>query len=217
VIERARDQAIAGPAAVTGATVLPPIGDTVRLGGQMIARVAFTLADGRVVTQEVWCTGVGADDNIACRENPEIMLFAGIDHDVPCTGEAPNGDPSGCATPVPTPPPDAIAAATPLLIEGLDIHLDHKGPYDVRIGSAGLPNGYLSRRSFDIADHSPTSFWITGGIRLDVRPTIPGRPAIGSVYREPFNGTEPVDVFLVFEVTERTPGAVLEVRDVVVE
>jgi hypothetical protein len=219
VIARARGEAIAGPVAIISATVLPPndADAGVRLGGFMLARVAFALADGRSVMHEVWCTGVVSEDDIACRDKPEIMLFAGIDHDVPCSGEAGNGDPAGCATPVPTPPPAAVAAAKPLRVGVLDIPLDHTGPYEIRVGSAGLPNGYLTQRAFDITDHSPTTFWITRGIRLDVRPTLDGRPEIGSAYRKPFDGTEPVDVFLVFDVTETRPGAVLEVRNVVVE
>jgi hypothetical protein len=54
-------------------------------------------------------------------------------------------------------------------------------------------------------------------VRLEVRPEDPARPPIYSRYREPFDGVEPVRVFLVFEVTELTPGAVLRVRDIVVE
>jgi hypothetical protein len=217
VVARARDEAGGRPVPVTGVTVLLPTDDgSVRLGGQMIARVRFDFADGSNVIQEVWCK-VSLEDDIACRDNPEIMLFAGIDHDVPCSGEAGNGDPAGCATPVPTPPPAAVAAAKPVRVPVLDIPLDHTGPYEIRVGSAGLPNGYLTQRHFDIADHSPTTFWISGGIRLDVRPTIDGRPEVGSVYRKPFDGTEPVEVFLVFDVTETRPGAVLQVRDLVVE
>ena len=50
-----------------------------------------------------------------------------------------------------------------------------------------------------------------------MRPVDPARPPIGSIYREPFDGVEPVKVFLVFDVTELTSAAVLQVRDIVVE
>jgi hypothetical protein len=52
---------------------------------------------------------------------------------------------------------------------------------------------------------------------LDIRPTVAGRPPVGSIYRDVFKGPEPVDVFLMFEVTETSPGAVLQVRNLVVE
>ncbi|MDQ6794628.1 MAG: hypothetical protein M3067_07415 [Chloroflexota bacterium] len=203
---------------MTSFKVLPRTSDnSARLGGQMIARVRFDLADSTSILQEVWCTGVGSDDDLACRDDPQITLSGGVDHDIPCFGETPAGDPTDCATLPPTPPPAAVAAAQPLRIDVLDIPLDHLGKYEIAVGQAGLPNGYLTRREFKLADTRPTSFWIQGGILLDVRPTIPGRPPVGSIYRAGFKGTEPVAVFLVFEVTETSPGAVLQVRDLIVE
>ena len=98
----------------------------------------------------------------------------------------------------------------------LDVPIDRLGRYEINVGQSGLPNGYLSKRQFIVPDTRPTDFWIRGGIYLDLRPPI-GRPPVGSVYRDPFKGTEPVDVFLVFEVTETSPGAVLKIRDLVVE
>jgi hypothetical protein len=217
IVARAHTEAPLGSAQVAGVDILPPAGDdTVRLGGLMVAEVRFNFGDGSSVTQEVWCMGVGSADNLACRQDPQIVLSGGIDHDVPCAAEAPNGDPANCATLPPTPPPAAVAAAKPLRVDTLDIPLDHLGRYEIRVGAAGLPNGYLTKREFGITDPRPAGFWITGGIFLDVRPHA-GRPRVGSIYRDPFKGTEPVDVFLVFEVTETSPGAVLRVRDLVVE
>ena len=214
----ARDQAAIGPQVVTAFRVLPRTDDnSVRLGGQMIARVRFDFADGANVVQEVWCHGVGSGDDLACADDPQIGLSGGVDHDIPCFGETPAGDPTDCATLPPTPPAAAVAAARPLRVGVLDISLDHVGKYEIEVGEAGLPNGYLSRREFKLADSRPTKFWIKGGVMLDVRPTIAGRPPVGSIYRAGFKGTEPVAVFLVFEVTETSPGAVLQVRDLVVE
>ena len=218
VVARARDQAAFGPNLVTGLQVLAPVRDDQgRLGlSSVVARVRFDLGNGANVVREVWCGDVRSDD-LACRDDPQIMLSGGVDHDVPC-GAVPGGEPgSHCATLPPTPPPAAVAAAQPLRVGVLDIPLDHLGRYEIEVGQAGLPNGYLTRREYKLADSRPTNFWITGGILLDVRPTIAGRPPVGSIYREGFKGTEPVAVFLVFEVTETSPGAVLQVRDLVVE
>jgi hypothetical protein len=217
IVDRAQKDAELNASSIVGIEILPPPrDDSARLGGTMVAQVRFTLTDGPSSTKDVWCKGVGSFDDLACQVDPEIQLSGGIDHDVPCAGEAPNGDPAGCATLPPTPPPAAVAAAKPLRLAVLDIPLGHLGRYEIKVGHAGLPNGYLSARQFGIADPRPKDFWIRGGILLDVRPG-PGRPPVGSIYRDPFKGTEPVDVFLVFEVTETSPGAVLHVRDVVVE
>jgi hypothetical protein len=148
----------------------------------------------------------------ACNEAAEISVAVGIDHDVPCAGEPP----AGCATLPPTPDPQAVAASKPFRQASLDVALDHEGRYEVRLGTATLPHGYLSELGLDIADHTPDTFWIDGGIRLDVRPDIAGRPTIGSIYRDPFVGEEPVTIFLVFEVTQLDSPSVLHVRDVVV-
>jgi hypothetical protein len=218
IVERAREDEAIDKSRIDGVDILPPPREgSVELGGQMVARVRFRLSDGTSVTHDAWCVGVGSPDNRACTDDPQLILSGGVDHDVPCAGEAPGGNPNGCATLPPTPPPAAIAAALPLRVPALDIPLDHIGQYDIKVGGAGLPNGYLTRRDFSITDTSPTDFWVQGGIWLDVRPTVAGRPPVGSVYREPFDGTEPVDVFLVFEVTETSPGAVLRVRNLVVE
>jgi hypothetical protein len=217
IVARARDEASIDAARVAGVELLaPPREGGVKLGGLMVAQVRFKLGDGASITQDVWCKGVWPSDDLACQENPELEVFTGIDHDVPCTGEAPNGDPAGCATIPATPPPAAIAAARPLHVAALDVPLDRLGRYEIKVGQSGLPNGYLTKRQFIVPDTRPTDFWIRGGIYLDLRPPM-GRPPVGSVYRDPFTGTEPIDVFLVFEVTETSPGAVLKIRDLVVE
>ncbi|HEY0444800.1 MAG TPA: hypothetical protein VGC90_11315 [Candidatus Limnocylindrales bacterium] len=217
IVARARAETSIGARVVTGVRVLAPAPDNqTRLGGFVLARVRFDYVDGTADTAEVGCkTSLG--DDLACDADPQIQVFAGIDHDVPCTTEAPNGDPAGCATLPPRPNNAAIAAARPLRVAALDVPLSRTGSYEIEVGRASLPNGYLSRREFGLADLRPTTFWISGGIDLDVRPLIPGRPPIRSIYRDGFNGPEPVDVFLVFDVSETTPGAVLQIRDLVVE
>jgi hypothetical protein len=180
------------------------------LGRRQVALVRLELANGTNVDQDVRCVGV--DMGLACNESAEIQVGAGVDRDVPCAGEPP----TGCATLPPTPDPDGVAAAKPFRLTSLDVPLDHEGPYEVRLGTAMLPNGYLSERALDMPDRTPQTFWIDGGVRLDVRPDIAGRPPIGSVYRDPFDGPEAVTIFLVFDVTQLDALSVLHVRDVVV-
>jgi hypothetical protein len=218
IVDRAIDEAPINKTLVAGIELLPPAPPALRegqhrSGGPMVVQVRFSFANAPSVTQEVWCHGIDLDDDLACTKDPRLMLFAGIDHDVPCAGEPP----AGCATLPKTPDHAAMDAANPLRIVALDIPLDHLGRYEVKVGRASLPNGYLSRREFDLTDLKPTTFWITGGIRLDVRSTVAGRPPIGSVYRDGFKGPEPVDVFLVFDVTGTSPGAVLRVRELIVQ
>jgi hypothetical protein len=102
-------------------------------------------------------------------------------------------------------------------VASLDIPLDHLGLYEIEVGDAGLPDGVLSTRSGSLAEPRPETFWIADGIGIDVRPVDPSRPPVGWIYREGFDGVEPVKVFLVFTVSELTSPSVLKVRDLVVE
>jgi hypothetical protein len=186
--------------------------EDVRLGGSRIAVVALTVAGGQERVEEVRCVGISDSDDRVCVDDPQIGIGGGVDRDVPCSGEPP----AGCATLPPTPRPASVAASNPLEVDVLDIPLDHPGRYEVLVGDVGLPDGYLSERRGALADTRPTKFWIDDGIRLEVRPTEPGRPPVGSIYRDPYDGVEQVRVFLVFEVVETSPGAVLQVRDILV-
>lgn len=212
IVARAGRDAGLDPAQITSTEILPPGEQPVSLGGQRIARVRFTLANGDSRTEDFRCVGVGHASDLACASDPRIAISGGVDHDVPCTGEAPKG----CATPPPTPRPASVAAATPLRILTLDIPIDHLGHYELQVGTASLPDGVLSERSAQLADTQPTAFWIDDSVRLEVRPADPTRPPIGNIYRDPFVGVEPVMVFIVFDVSETSPGAVLQVRDLVI-
>jgi hypothetical protein len=211
IVARAAQQAGIAQQEVVSARFLAREPDA-RLGGFRIAVVSLAFAGGRERVEEVWCTGISGGADRVCHDDPQIWIGGGVDRDVPCTGEAP----AGCATPPPTPRPASVAAAQPLDVDALDIPLDHVGRYEVLVGDAGLPDGYLSERRASLANSRPTTFWIDDGIRLEVRPTEAGRPAIGSIYRDPYDGVEPVRVFLVFDVVEASPGATLEVRDILV-
>lgn len=213
IVSRAAKQAGIEPAQVASARFVARETDPgIKLGGMRIATVALTLADGREHIEEIWCTGISGDADRVCREDAQIGITGGIDRDVPCAGEAP----AGCATPPPTPRPASVEAARALDVAALDIPLDHVGSYEVLVGEAGLPDGSLSERRASLADTRPTTFWIDDYVRLEVRPTDPGRPPVGSIYRDPYDGVELVRVFLVFEVVETSPGAVLQVRDILV-
>ncbi len=209
IVDRALKWAEVDPDNVQSVFLLPFEQD-VNLGGFTLALVRFELADGSHVDQDVRCVGI--DMTPVCNEVAEIQISTGVDRDVPCAGEPP----AGCATLPPTPDAAAVAAAQPFLLRELDVPMDHLGGYEVRLGVATLPNGYLSERSFGLVDRRPDSFWIDGGVHLEVRPDIAGRPPIGSIYRDLFDGPEPVTIFLVFEVTDLDSPSVLQVRDIVV-
>ena len=216
MVDRAESQSGVKSAEASAIDILPPTNEGhVGLGGHMISRVRFRLASGAERTEEIWCIGVGSGDDDPCNHDPTIGIAAGdVDHDVPCTGD---GDPpSGCATLPPTPRPESQASARPLRVPVLDIPLDHLGHYMVEVGEAGLPDGAFTTSSASVVDKRPGSFWMRDA-RLVIEPLDPKRPPVGSVYRKPFNGVEPVRVSLVFDVTELSPGAVLQGRDIVVE
>jgi len=218
MVTRAQGQAGVTAADVVSIDILPPTHDgVVRLGGGMISRVRLHLSNGTNRIEEIWCIGVGggighgADD--ACDYDPTIGIGAGdVDRDVPCSGEPP----AGCATLPPTPRPEIRAKATPRRVPVLDIPLDHLGRYEIELGVAGLPDGAFTRSSASVVETRPESFWIRDA-QLVIEPVDPTRPEVGSTYRDPFDGVEPVRVTLVCDVTEVSPGAVLQVRDIVVE
>ena len=215
VVTRAREQAVPQLRAedVTAATVTIAPPDHLSLGSDPIAVVQFDLVDAGTAQVVVRCLGLSSDSDRACNADAAITVRGGIDRDVPCSGEAPQHP---CATPPPSPRPAAVNAAVPLRQAILDVPLDHVGHYEILIGTASLPDGVMTERSASLADPRPSTFWIDQGVALDVRSDIGGRPPIGSIYREPYDGPEPVHVYLVFDVVEFQPGAVLQVRDLVV-
>jgi hypothetical protein len=214
IVAVAEANASIAPETITSIDILPPSSQAVRtVGGHAIAAVRFHRSGQADLTEEVRCVGVARINAIACDPNARIGISGGVDHDVPCTGEPPGG----CATLPPSPRPAILAMARPLRVASLDIPLDHLGPYNVEIGEAGLPDGVLTTRSATLAEPDPETFWIAEGVGIDIRPVDRTRPPVGSVYRESFDGVEPVKVFLVFDVSELKSPSVLQVRDLVVE
>ena len=198
-------------AEIVAINLLPPTPPSgLLLGGRPIARVEFVLANGERPSTEVWCTGVGNRSDRVCVPDARITISTGVDGDVPCSGEPP----VGCATLPPPPRAASVDASEALKLAELEVPLDHVGRYEVEIGAATLPDGALTVRTATLVDPQPTDYWIHDPIRLEVRPDLDARPPIGSLYREPFDGPEPVHVYLTFIVEEFEPGAVLRLNDV---
>lgn len=216
VVAQAMEGAGVQAADVVSVELGRPDGRKIGLGGQLAALARLHIGDGRVIDHEVWCIGVGSYFNAWCVDDPQIELFMGANRDVPCSGEDAAGTPEGCATPIVL-DPDAVEGAVPLRVEAIDVLLT-VGHHEVELGRATLPNGYLSEARFGLADPGPDGVSIPDGIRLVVTSTDASRPPLGNVYeRGTFPGVEEVVAALVFDVVEAPPGAVLQVRDVVVQ
>jgi len=193
-----------------GIGLLHPENGSAQLGGYQVARVVFTQSDGTRVVEPVMCIGIPDGPGDAVCQEPSIGIAGGANHDVPCTGEPPEG----CATPIVL-DPEAVAAAHPLQLATFDVPLDHIGHYEVRVGEVGLPNGYLDVARAGVAEERPIDFWMDEPIRLEIRPSDPDRPPFGNVYdRGTVEGVEDASVWLVFDVTEVSPGAVLHLVDI---
>ena len=199
---------------VIAATVGPPPAPQFSLGSFPLAEVRLALVGGGTAQVVVRCGLPGPSDR-ACNPEARIYIFGGVDHDVPCGAEE-GGPDNPCATLPPTARPGSVAAAQPLRVATFDIPLGRTGRYELLVGAASLPDGVLTERSARLVDDTPTTFWIDDGVRIDVRPDDPSRPPIGSIYRDPYDGVEPVHVWLVFDVVDVGPGAVLQVRDLVI-
>jgi hypothetical protein len=184
-------------------------------GGGIAVIVRITPSGGSAMDATFPC-GVGSQSSIACRADPEIVIGTPMQgyRDITCTGEDGTGNPTGCATPVPSTDPRARAGARPLSIAALDIPIDHDGPYEVELGRAGLPNGALEDASASLASPTLPGIVFLDGIGLALEPLDPaGRPFL-NVYEHGWTpGVEEVRVVLRFEVIQHEPGAIVPVRD----
>ena len=215
VIARAIEGAGIGQAEVVSVELGRPDGTKRGLGGSLAALARLHLGDGRVLDQEVWCTGVGTEYRAWCTDDPRLELFMGANHDVPCNGDQSGAVPEGCATPIVL-DPEAVAQARGLQVDAIDVPAT-VGKHEVELGRATLPNGFLEAASFTLADLAPDGVVIPDGVHLVVTSTDASRPQLGNVYdRGVFPGVEEVVATLTFEVIEAPPGAVLQVRDLVV-
>ena len=214
IVSRATEQAGLQPDDVANVSFHADVPDRIDEGRQVVAVVRLSLRGGGERVEEVSCFArtIGKLDDPVCNPQAQIEVGAGIDHDVSCPGEPP----AGCWTLPPEPRPASVAVARPLRVDRLDIPIERIGGHEIEVGDAGIPDGYLTERTLTLANPSPDDFWIDGGIRLEVRSVDRPDMPFGSRYREPFEGVERAKVFLVFQVSEASPGAVLEVRDIVV-
>lgn len=175
-----------------------------RSGGPPID-VRVTMTDGSTQLTSMNCVGIASHP--ACLDDPHLSTGSVMDggyYDRPC-----------CPSPVPSPASDAMAEATALEIDRLDIPIDHVGRYEVRVGEADLPDGILTTVDFALVDDWPPGVSILEGVRLEIR-TLGGEP-IRNIYEHGWReGTERVVAILVFDVFRYDPGAVLAIRDVVV-
>jgi hypothetical protein len=190
-------------------------------GSFPVAAVVFDLRDGSSIAQTVRCGIAGGQYSLVCSDDPQIRLTtpitAGYD-DVPC-GATPGGQPgSACASPMPTIDPAAAASAQPLAVASLDIPITTTGHLELDVGPATLPNGILSAARFALADPHTRTFAVKDAITLVVRSGDPTRPPFLNLYAHGwYPGTEAVEVYLVLDVTRVSPGALLEIRDLVVK
>jgi hypothetical protein len=200
---------------IVSLVVLPPPTPEVR-DGQVILRMhsggqsvelLVTLADGSVHPATIFCVGI--PDDPGCFDDPHLTATSvthGGYHDTP----------EG-ASPVPSAAPDALAEATELRIDQLDITIDHVGRHEVRLGEARLPNGLLTTADFQLVDDWPSDVTILDrAVGLEVRSLSDGEP-IWNIYEHGWReGTERVEAVLVFNVFRFEPGAKLSIQDVVV-
>ena len=189
------------PEIIDGKTILQTTS-----GGPPIDLIV-TLADGTITQTTLMCVGVNQEP--ACADDPHLTansVTQGGYHDVP----------EG-SSPVPSAAPDALEMATGLHLGRVDIPIDHTGSYEVVLGEAWLPNGLLTTADFQLVDAWPPDVTIIdGGVSLEIRSQLDGKP-IWNIYEHGWReGVERVDAVLVFDVFHFEPGATLSIRDVVV-
>jgi hypothetical protein len=192
----------------------------VRSGGGTAVIVRITTPGGAAHDAPFHC-GVGSQGSIACSDHPVVQTRTPIEgyHDIACAGEDAAGNPTDCATPLPAIDPSATLAARPLNVSGLDIPIDHDGRYEVRIGTAGIADGVLKTATFTIAQPAPDQLLLDeDGVSMRIRPTDGTHRPFENYYQHGwYPGVEEADVFLDFDVVGHDPGAVLHVRDLVVQ
>ena len=185
-------------------------------GGATPIFVDVMLIDGSTLPTSV-CGGIPG--GAACTDDPHLWtqgLVPGDGYrDIPCTGDPP----TGCATPLPRIDAKTSAEARPIVVKRLEVPIDHAGEYEVDLGEGSIPNGILTRASYTLGDDWPDHASIANDtVRLEVRSLEPDGKPFQNYYEHGWRaGTERIRAVLVFSVKGFDPGAVLDVRDVVVE
>jgi len=177
-----------------------------RSGGAPIDLIV-TLADGTVTQTTLFCVGVNTEP--ACVDDPHLTANS--------VTQGGYHDSVQGASPVPSAALDALEMATELRVDRLDIPIDRTGRHEIVLGEAWLPNGLLTTADFELVDDWPPGVTILeGGVSLEVRSLLDGRP-IRNIYEHGWReGIEGVEAVLVFEVFRFEPGAKLSIQDVVV-
>jgi len=221
IVERMSQKVGIAGREVTRIELLPdkscgPPDPNILCGGPFVVRVRFRFRDGGSAEDSVFCGGIGGQYTILCTETPEIRISSRADgyRDIPCAGEPPDG----CATPLPTLQPSAAKASRPIAIEARDVAIDHVGHYEIPLGQAVLPNGILTEARFSLRDPLTQALSVgDAGVLLDVRSVDPGAPPFENYYMRGWHeGTETVEAVVIFDVLSFEPGALLELRDILV-
>ena len=196
-----------------------------------VVRVRFNSTSGALRENSVLCTWPDVAYSIVCTETPEIQLILPDQygyHGGPCEGEpartaspseqaANQTIPPTCATPFPSPDPATAAAEQPLLVPSMYIPIDHVGDYHITLGRGTLANGLLEETSMETSETQPWSFFLRGPVWLDLTSLKPGGLPFDNYFLHGrVEGTEPFSAQLTFEVMAFDPGAVLQIRDVVI-
>jgi len=196
-----------------------------------VVRARFNLARAASLEGSVFCGTPSDRYTIMCTERPEIELVLPVQNGyggAPCNEdlagttvppeEIVNQTPQAtCQAPFPSPDPSTAAAEQPLLVGSIDIPIDHVGAYSVQLGRGTLANGLLEETSMSGSDANPLSFFLRGPVWLDLTSLKPGgRPFDDYFMHGRVEGTEPFSARLTFEVMAFDPGAVLQIRDVVI-
>jgi hypothetical protein len=202
------------PTDQNGQTVL-----CVRSGGHTAVIVRITPSGGPPQESTFFC-GIGSERSIACTSQPVLNAGSPMDgyQDIPCAGQDAGGNPTECASALPSIEASATKAARPLKIGALDIPIDRNGAFEVKVGTAGIANGVLTVAQFTIADGALDQLILDdGGVSMRIRPTDPTHRPFDNYYQHGwYPGVEHADVFLAFNVIDHEPGAILQVRDLTV-
>lgn len=189
----------------------------VRLGGgSFVVRVRMTPQVGPGQDQAIFCGGLlGGDRSMLCTDTPRIYVSTPMSgyRDVPC-GAEPAPD-SPCASPLPAIAPAAQRKAQALRLEGLQVPVDHAGPYSIDIGQAILPNGILSDAAITLMDDVRSDVLVPRGVELQIIGA-DGQPITNAYQHGWHRGTETVTARLVFNVEEVTAPVTLDFANIVV-
>jgi hypothetical protein len=220
ILERAADWLAVDATEIATIDIVPapavgPNGEAlVYSGTQLVVRA--TLADGTWTDVPIGCGGIGDPSDAACTDDPHLNVYAsgGVGYgDVPC-GE----DGETCATPLPSVDPDLAALAEPILVDRVDVTIDHAGAYEIPVGTGSLPNGIISESSFRLVDDWPDGVDVTEGyVRLELRSLeADGKPFWNRYVHGWYPGLERIEAVVTFGVDDFEPGAVISIADVVV-